>query len=179
MSGYRVKKSLKQNFIKVILTKKQERSQENKKGVRIRKSGYIESDRTYYCTEKFNVALSLDGVLEIALHFSENFSKVATETLQLLEVTVVYFLGQEWNLQSPMLQQRYKLCLRHFLCSSLVNLPFLKERFICRELDCFLGVENTSLKGDDLADEATGDISPLFWKSIALPTKEALPCFQK
>jgi len=56
-------------------------------------------------------------------------------------------------------------------------LPFLKERFISRELDCFLGVENTSLEGDDLVDEATEDVSPLFWKATALPAKEALPCF--
>jgi len=56
-------------------------------------------------------------------------------------------------------------------------LPFLKERFICRELNCFLGAENTSLEGDDLVDEATGDVSPLFWKATALPVKKALSCF--
>ena len=46
--------------------------------MRIRKTGCIKLDKTHYCTEKFNVALSLDGVLEIALYFSEDFSEVAT-----------------------------------------------------------------------------------------------------
>jgi len=72
--------------------------------VRIRKSGCIELDKTHYCTEKFNVTFSLDRVLEIALYFSEDFSEAATETPQPLEVAVVYFLGQESNLWSPMLQ---------------------------------------------------------------------------
>jgi len=50
---------------------------------------------TCYCIRKFNIALSLYGVLEVALYFSEGFSEAATgglvvaEALQLLGVTVV------------------------------------------------------------------------------------------
>jgi len=43
--------------------------------MRIRKSGCVESDQTYYCTEKFNMALSLCGVLEVVLYFSKGFSE--------------------------------------------------------------------------------------------------------
>ena len=69
---------------------------------------------------------------------------------------------------------------RHFLCSSLVNLPLLaslKERSTHRELDCFLRVGNNVLEEEDLADEATGDVFALFREAIALPVEEALPCF--
>jgi len=64
----------------------------------IKKSRCIELDRTYYYIEKFNMALSLCGVLGVALYFSKGFSKAAakrlvvTEVLQSLEVTVVCFL---------------------------------------------------------------------------------------
>ena len=74
--------------------------------MRIKKSRYIKSDRTYCYIEKFNIALSLCKVLGVALYFSESFSEAAArvsavaEVLQLLGVTVVYFLGQESNLWS-------------------------------------------------------------------------------
>ncbi len=58
------------NFIKVILTKDQEKSKEDKERVRIRKSRYVESDGTCYYIEKFNMALSLYRVLEVTLYFS-------------------------------------------------------------------------------------------------------------
>ena len=45
----------------------------------IRKSGCIELDGTCYCTEKFNVALSLCRVLEITFYFSESFSEAVAE----------------------------------------------------------------------------------------------------
>ena len=45
--------------------------------MRIGKSGCVESDRTHYCIEKFNVALSLYKVLEVTFYFSKNFSEVA------------------------------------------------------------------------------------------------------
>ena len=67
--------------------------------MQIRKSRYIELDKAYCCTEKFNVALSLCGVLMVALYFSKGFSEIATEVLvvaealQPLGVTVVCFLG--------------------------------------------------------------------------------------
>ena len=64
-------------MIKVILTKDQERSKRDKERVRIRKSRCIELDRTYFCIGKFNIALSLNRVLEIALYFSKSFSKTA------------------------------------------------------------------------------------------------------
>ena len=79
MGRPRVNKSLKQNFIQMILTKNQERSKRDKEGVRIRKSGYIESDLTCCCTRKFNIALSLYKVLEFTLYFSESFLKIAAE----------------------------------------------------------------------------------------------------
>ena len=72
--------------------------------MRIRKSRCIESDRTHYCTEKFNIALSLCEVLWVTLYFFEDFSEVAAgvsavaEAPQPLGVTIVYFLGQEFNL---------------------------------------------------------------------------------
>ena len=78
MSRPGVDKSLEQDFIKVILTKDQERNKGDKKWMRIRKSGYVESDRTYYCIGKFNIALSLCGVLEVTLYFSKSFLEAAT-----------------------------------------------------------------------------------------------------
>ena len=72
--------------------------------------------------------------------------------------------------------------LRHFLYSSLVNLPLLanlEERFTHRELDCFPGVGNDYLEGDDLVDKAIEDIFALFWKIMALLAEEALPYFWK
>jgi len=54
----------------------------------------------------------------------------------------------------------------------------LEERFIYRELDYFLEVgDRDGLKGDDLADKATGDGFALFWETMALPAVEVLPCF--
>ena len=90
----------------MILTKNQERSKRNKKRLRIRKSRCIELDRnkTYYCIWKFNMALSLCKVLGVALYFSKGFSGVAVrelaaiKALQPLEVTVICFLGQKFNL---------------------------------------------------------------------------------
>jgi len=70
----------------------------------IRKSRYIESDRTHCCTRKFNMALNLCGVLRVTLYFFKSFLEVAAgglaivEASQLLEVTMVCFLRQEFNL---------------------------------------------------------------------------------
>jgi len=75
--------------------------------MRIGKSRYIESNRTHCCTEKFNAALSLCGVLEVASYFSEGFSEAAArvsvvaEALWPLDETIVYFLEQESSLWSP------------------------------------------------------------------------------
>ena len=52
-------KSSKRDLIKVILIKDQGRIKEDKERVKVRKSGYVELDRTYCYTEKFNIALSL------------------------------------------------------------------------------------------------------------------------
>ena len=63
--------------------------------MRIGKSRYIESNRTHCCTEKFNAALSLCGVLEVASYFSEGFSEAAArvsvvaEALWPLDETIV------------------------------------------------------------------------------------------
>jgi len=99
MSRPGVNKSLKQSFIKVILTKNQGRSKRNKEGVRIRKSRCIESIETCCYTGKFNISLSLCRVLGFVLYFSKGFLEVATrnlvatETLWPLEVTVVCCFG--------------------------------------------------------------------------------------
>jgi len=72
--------------------------------MRIGKSRCVELDGTHYCTKKFNIALSLCRVLEVIFYFSEDFSKATAgrlavaEALQPLGVTMVCFLGQEFNL---------------------------------------------------------------------------------
>ena len=107
MSRPGVDESLEQDFIKVILTKDQGRSKGNKKWMRVGKSRYVESNRTRCCIGKFNVALSLCGVLGVALYFSKGFLEAAAgvlaaaEALWPLEETVVCFLGQKSNLWSP------------------------------------------------------------------------------
>ena len=56
------------------------------------------------------MALSLCGVLGVALYFSEGFSEAAARVLAVAEApqplgeTVVYFLGQESSLWSSTLQ---------------------------------------------------------------------------
>jgi len=83
MTRLRVNKSLKQNFM-VILTKNQ-RSKKNKKGMRIRKSRYIELDRTHFYIKKFNMAFSLYRVLEITFYLFKDFSEEAVERLAATE----------------------------------------------------------------------------------------------
>ena len=66
--------------------------------MRIRKSGCIELDQTHYCTENFNMALSLYRVLEVTLYFSKGFLEAAAGGLAVAEapwplgVTMVCFL---------------------------------------------------------------------------------------
>ena len=61
-------------------------------------------DETHCCTRKFNITLSLCGVLGVALYFSKGFlevaveGSVATEALYPLEVTIICFLELESNL---------------------------------------------------------------------------------
>ena len=99
-----VDKSLECYFIKIILTKDQRRSKRDKEWMRIKKSRCIKLDRTHCCIGKFNIALSLCRVLEIALYFSEGFLEATArvsavaKVLWPLEMTIVYFLGQESNL---------------------------------------------------------------------------------
>ena len=99
-----VNESLERDFIKVILTKNQERSKGNKEWIQIGKSKYVESNGTCCYTGKFNVALSLCGVLGVTLYFSKGFSEAAVrvsavaEVPRLLGETVVCFLGQESSL---------------------------------------------------------------------------------
>ena len=107
MSGPGVDESSERDFIKVILTKDQGRSKGNEKGMRIRKSGCVESNWTRCCTGEFNAALSLCGVLGVALYFSEGFSEAAAGVSAVAEAprplgeTMVCFLGQESSLWSP------------------------------------------------------------------------------
>ena len=157
--------------------------------MRIRKSRCIESDRTHCCTGKFNIVLSLCGVLGVILYFSKSFSKAATrgsavaEALWPLRVTVVCFLEQESSLWSSAPQQRYKLFLRCFLHSLLANLPLpasLEKRSTCGELDCFLEARNRDdLEKNILVDEAVRDGFTLFWEAIAGLEMETFPCFQE
>ena len=81
MSRPGVDESSEQDFIKVILTKDQERNKRNKEWIRIGKSRYINSDETHCCIGKFNMALSLCGVLEITFYFSKDFSEAVAEVL--------------------------------------------------------------------------------------------------
>ena len=66
--------------------------------MRIRKNKCIELNWTRCCTGKFNVALSLCGVLGAALYFSEGFLEVAAGVSAVVEAprslgeTVVCFL---------------------------------------------------------------------------------------
>jgi len=60
--------------------------------MQVGKSEYIELDETWCCTEKFNMALSLYGVLGIALYFSESFLEAVDKVLWPLRVTVICFL---------------------------------------------------------------------------------------
>ena len=107
MSGPGVDESSERDFIKVILTKDQGRSKRNEKGMRIRKSGCVESNWTRCCTGEFNATLSLCGVLGVALYFSEGFSEAAAGVSAVAEAprplgeTMVCFLGQESSLWSP------------------------------------------------------------------------------
>ena len=109
MSRPRVDKSMEWDFIKVILTKDQGRSERDKKWMQIGKSRYVESNRTHYYTGKFNTALSLYGVLGVALYFSEDFSEAAArgsavaEASQPSGVTMGCFLEQKSSLWSPVL----------------------------------------------------------------------------
>ena len=72
---------------------------------------------------------------------------------------------------------------RYFLCLSLVNLLLLaslKERFICRELGCFLGVgDRDDFEKEVLVDKATGDGSALFWEAMVEPEVEAVSYFRE
>ena len=149
--------------------------------MRIGKSGCVESDRTHYCIEKFNVALSLYKVLEVTFYFSKNFLEVAAKASQFLRVAVVYFLGQKFNLQSFTLQQKHKLFLRYFLHLSLINLLLLaslEERSTYGKLDYFLKTEDRdSLEKNIFVDKTTRDKFALFWKAVAGPEVEAFPCF--
>ena len=107
MSRSRVDESSERDFIKVILTKDQGRSKGNEKWVRIRKSGCVELNRTRCCTREFNTTLSLCGVLEVTLYFSEGFLEAGAGVSAVAEAprplgeTMVCFLGQESSLWSP------------------------------------------------------------------------------
>jgi len=65
------------DFIKIILTKDQRRSNRDKKRMRIRKSRCVELNGTHCYTEEFNIALSLCRALEITFYFSKGFLEIA------------------------------------------------------------------------------------------------------
>ena len=66
MSRPGVNESSEWDFIKMILTKDQGRSNGNKKWMKVRKSGCIELNWTHCCTGKFNTTLSLCRVLRVS-----------------------------------------------------------------------------------------------------------------
>jgi len=86
MGRSRVDKSLKYNFIKMILTKNQGRSKRDKKWIRIKKNRSIELNGTCYCIKKFNIALSLYRALEVTFYFSKSFLGITTEKSVATEV---------------------------------------------------------------------------------------------
>jgi len=65
----------------MILTKDQGKNKGDKKRVKIRKSKYIESDRTHCYIGKLNTVLSLCRVLEVTLYFSKDFLEAVAEAL--------------------------------------------------------------------------------------------------
>ena len=70
--------------------------------------------------------------------------------------------------------------LRHFLYSSLVNLPLLaslEETPTYRELGCFLGVGDRDDFKEVLTDKTTRDMFALFWEATAGLAVEAFPYF--
>jgi len=77
MSRPGVNESSERDFIKMILTKDQERGKGNKEWIRIRKSRCVEWDGTCCCTGKFNMAFSLCKVLEVTFYFSKGFLEAA------------------------------------------------------------------------------------------------------
>ena len=99
MSRPGVDESSEQDFIKVILTKNQGKSKENKEWIRIGKSRCVELNKTYCCTGKFNVALSLCRVLGITLYFSKSFLEAAVRGLAVAKAPQL--LQQKSNLWFP------------------------------------------------------------------------------
>ena len=85
MSRPGVDESSEQDFIRVILTKDQGRSNGNKKRMRIRKSRCVESNWTHCCIGEFNVTLSLCRVLGVTLYFSEGFLEAAARVSAVAE----------------------------------------------------------------------------------------------
>ena len=66
----------------------------------------------------------------------------------------------------------------HLSCVNLPLLASLEERSTCRELHCFLGVEDgDDLEENILADEAAEDRFALFWEAMAGPEVEAFSYF--
>ena len=59
---------MEQDFIKVILTKNQEKSKGDKEKMGIRKSRCVELDKTYCYTGKLNMTLSLYSVVATTYH---------------------------------------------------------------------------------------------------------------
>ena len=94
-----VNESSERDFIKVILTKDQERSKGNKKWMRVGKSGYVELNWTCCCIREFNTALSLYRVLGVTFYFSEGFLEADARVSAVAEAprplgeTMVCFLG--------------------------------------------------------------------------------------
>ena len=96
MSRPKVNESLDQSFIKVILTKDQGRSKGNKDWIGIRKSRYIKSDRTHYYMGKFNMALSLYGVLGVALCLFDGLSNSTIS--KIANLPIIFPTGDYINL---------------------------------------------------------------------------------
>jgi len=55
----------------------------------------------------------------------------------------------------------------------------LEERSTYGELDCFLGVGDKELEGNDLTNMTARDVFALFWKAGVLLAAEVLSYFRK
>ena len=70
--------------------------------MRIEKSRCVKLNGTHCCIGKFNVALSLCGVLEVAFYFSKDFLEAAAK--ESAATKILQFLERKSNLWSSILQ---------------------------------------------------------------------------
>lgn len=128
---------------------------------------------------KFNMALSLYGVLRVTFYFYEDFLKATVKKSAVAKVLQPFGTG----VQLIVFYITIKAQLSCFLHLSLVNLPLLvslDKRFTYRKLDCFFKVRDKELdilEGNDLVDKITRNIFTLFQKPTVLSAEKVLSYF--